>query len=651
MLEVKGIPQPNPLTINDPVRGGTAGSVLFVDASGNLGQDNDNLFWDDSNNRLEVANISLGAPVLETIGDTGIVIPSGSGGDGSYGFSYATNNAASRSWRLRSDQSGWGFFDIEQSTTQSGTTFAAKFTIDNNGNVGIGATTPTNILELKNLTTVPVLVINGANASVFRGLSLQADGSNVFFDRANTSTGEYRREAGQSVAFGGFQTFYIDTVEMARINSTGIGIGTTGPLSKLDVNGAPINWASANAPRSTGPIGTLDAFDPTTMAAGVGGALTFGGNYISTTNAATFAAIRGLKENVTSGDAAGSLSFYTAASGGALTKQVTILSTGFVGIGTTTPLALFHVSTSDTEVSRFQNTSTEGLLSFYTGSGAGTRRLYLDWTTTDIGLVAEYGNLNLSAGSGGVARSNINIGYSEIVFNEAANDVDVRIESDTNTNHFVSDAGLLSGVGGFGFGAAASTDTNTGYVYINPPAFTVASNASYAKLEINNSGAMTVAGATTSAWIAAANFDEPNITATGTVNDAYTVRIGGAPTEGTRNGALWVAAGATRLGAQIIFDGTTTSSGAGAVGITGSIHEITTTGTGDALTLADGQEGQRLTVIYVAEGAGTDTAVLTPTNFGSGTTITFSVIGQSARLIFTNGKWYADGDPYGALIA
>ena len=112
-----------------------------------------------------------------------------------------------------------------------------------------------------------------------------------------------------------------------------------------------------------------------------------------------------------------------------------------------------------------------------------------------------------------------------------------------------------------------------------------------------------------------------------------------------------VATTGVTLTGRHIADTTTTSSGAGAVGITGSIHEITTTGTGDALTLADGAEGQRLTIVYVAEGAGTDTAVLTPSNFGSGTTITFSVLGQSARLIFTNGKWYADGDPFGAVIA
>jgi hypothetical protein len=90
--------------------------------------------------------------------------------------------------------------------------------------------------------------------------------------------------------------------------------------------------------------------------------------------------------------------------------------------------------------------------------------------------------------------------------------------------------------------------------------------------------------------------------------------------------------------------GTTTSSGAGAVAITGSIHEVTTTGTGDALTLADGAEGQHLHVVYVAEGAGGDTAVLTPTNLaGANTTVTFTDLGDSAHLLFTAGAWYFIG--------
>jgi len=38
--------------IGQLVRGGTAGSVLFVDANGAIGQDNANFFWDNSNHRL-----------------------------------------------------------------------------------------------------------------------------------------------------------------------------------------------------------------------------------------------------------------------------------------------------------------------------------------------------------------------------------------------------------------------------------------------------------------------------------------------------------------------------------------------------------------------------------------------------------------------
>src|SRR3989344_1589632 len=44
--------------IGAEVTSGTAGSVLFVDASGNLGQDNDNFYWDVSNARLGIGTTS-----------------------------------------------------------------------------------------------------------------------------------------------------------------------------------------------------------------------------------------------------------------------------------------------------------------------------------------------------------------------------------------------------------------------------------------------------------------------------------------------------------------------------------------------------------------------------------------------------------------
>ncbi len=96
---------------------------------------------------------------------------------------------------------------------------------------------------------------------------------------------------------------------------------------------------------------------------------------------------------------------------------------------------------------------------------------------------------------------------------------------------------------------------------------------------------------------------------------------------------------------------TTVTSGAGAVAITGTIHEVTTEGTGDALTLADGAEGQELFIVYVAEDSGTDTAILTPDSFGGGSTITFNNVGDTATIKFTNSNWYVKGLGGAAAVA
>jgi hypothetical protein len=81
-------------------------------------------------------------------------------------------------------------------------------------------------------------------------------------------------------------------------------------------------------------------------------------------------------------------------------------------------------------------------------------------------------------------------------------------------------------------------------------------------------------------------------------------------------------------------------SGPGAVNVTTLTTAFTSTGTGDALTLADGVAGQLKAIVYVAEAAGADTGVLTPTNFGNGTTITFSAVGESVLLQFLGTDWW-----------
>lgn len=78
----------------------------------------------------------------------------------------------------------------------------------------------------------------------------------------------------------------------------------------------------------------------------------------------------------------------------------------------------------------------------------------------------------------------------------------------------------------------------------------VTANQSYYHGSIIPGGALTIPTGT-APIVASLNIAEPNITATGTVTDAVTLRIADAPTEGSANWALWVDAGATRL------DGTT----------------------------------------------------------------------------------------------
>lgn len=76
-------------------------------------------------------------------------------------------------------------------------------------------------------------------------------------------------------------------------------------------------------------------------------------------------------------------------------------------------------------------------------------------------------------------------------------------------------------------------------------------------------------------------------------------------------------------------------SGAGAVDVTSAITHIVTTGA-NALTLADGEEGQEKFIVMKTDGGD---GTLTPTNYANGTTLTFNDVGDSVHLLFTNGSW------------
>jgi hypothetical protein len=113
--------------------------------------------------------------------------------------------------------------------------------------------------------------------------------------------------------------------------------------------------------------------------------------------------------------------------------------------------------------------------------------------------------------------------------------------------------------------------------------------------------------------------------------------LAAAVTDETGSGALVFATGPTF---NNINGSIQSLSGPGAVNLTTFTTAFTSTGTGDALTLADGASGQIKNIVYVAEAAGADTGILTPTNLGNGTTITFNDVGDSCQLQFIGTDWW-----------
>ena len=88
-------------------------------------------------------------------------------------------------------------------------------------------------------------------------------------------------------------------------------------------------------------------------------------------------------------------------------------------------------------------------------------------------------------------------------------------------------------------------------------------------------------------------------------------------------------------------------SGAGAVNLTTLVTSLTTTGSAQALTLADGTAGQMKIITHTVDGG---SAVLTPTTKIGFTTVTFTAVGDAVTLVYTAAGWAVVGSK-GVTIA
>jgi hypothetical protein len=127
---------------------------------------------------------------------------------------------------------------------------------------------------------------------------------------------------------------------------------------------------------------------------------------------------------------------------------------------------------------------------------------------------------------------------------------------------------------------------------------------------------------------------------------ATNVAIGG----GNINAGGTLTVGGTSTFAGAVTTSSTTLSGAGAIPITTSLVKFTSTAAANALTLANGVDGQRLTIVHDVKGT-LGTGVLTPTTKTGFSTVTFTNAGDTVSLVYvTTRGWMVTGS-YLATIA
>ncbi|MBX4199172.1 hypothetical protein KW800_02815, partial [Candidatus Parcubacteria bacterium] len=279
----------------------------------------------------------------------------------------------------------------------------ARLTIDSNGNVGIGVTSPgarfqvsggsldgSTLTDLGISTALTTGRTGAYESGSLASLSARGDASSVELIAGSSATfySGFTATANNASTLTGTARIFTAGLERLRITNSGnVGIGTTTPIAKLDI----FNTTSSSiAPlfsvaSSTSGTGTSTAFY--IAANGNIGIGTTTPQYVLTAFSSTapqlaLSAGAGVAQWAFR-NAGGNFYLATTTTAGDATSSPSVLtimgSSGFVGIGTTTPAYKFVVMAGDTT-----NTS-NGFALAPSGSG-GNRMLVIDGGKIDVKL-------------------------------------------------------------------------------------------------------------------------------------------------------------------------------------------------------------------------------------------------------------------------
>lgn len=257
----------------------------------------------------------------------GLTIVSESTKDGMVSFADGTSGS--------NRYSGFILYDHADNEFRIATNGSERMRIDSSGNVGIKNTT---MASFSNLPATDLVVGAGTTNSGITIYSGTTHGSNIAF--ADGASGDARNQGIiQYHHNGDYMRFFTSATERMRINSTGLGIGTSSPANNLhiftDASGEGI------LVKSTGNTYNDIIGDANRSSAG-NNLVRFRGNW----NGNSVAMITFDAGSDTTNKDNADIVFHTASSG-TLFQRMKISESGNVGIGETAPLGKLHIKTAD----------------------------------------------------------------------------------------------------------------------------------------------------------------------------------------------------------------------------------------------------------------------------------------------------------------
>ena len=325
--------------------------ATFGNYINNNGTANNGLRFDTTNKAIITASATItgtNRSLIQLNDDTALKVGNGGGltlrgNDGVIIRDYAGINAY-KSNDISGNYSGQLHFQ----TRLNGANLATRMIIDENGNIGIGTTTPSSLTHFYGGGgATGSLITESSNTTGYIGNKL-LKGTDSFWlaiDSGTTTAFNCGVLNGGVLWRSGTNPISIVTnsIERLRVGADGM-IATFGNYinnggtanSGLRFDSTNITYIKSSASTYGDISRVISIEDDTAMGTGVGGAISFGGKYTTTNSFTYFAGIKSYKANATDGNYSGQLHFQTRLNGSLPATRMIIDENGGVTIGSPT---------------------------------------------------------------------------------------------------------------------------------------------------------------------------------------------------------------------------------------------------------------------------------------------------------------------------